>query len=474
MVTTESKSVGGRRTAAPPYRIALYGGSFNPPGIHHREIAEALAREFDEVLIVPCGPRPDKPVTNDVEPVFRAAMVDMTFRGMPRVRVDLFDLESPTFTRTYQLESLYSRRGEVWHVVGADLIKRGAGGGSFIHREWDHGRELWENGRFAVITRPGYHLDPADRPPTSVLIEIQNDGASSVVRERVFHHQSIEGMVLPQVERYIAGHKLYRGTKPPRSSALTLPEPRIMVIADPDNKQAVQLAEQFPALEPEEPNLIVVIGGDGTMLRAIREHWRLRIPFFGINAGHIGFLLNNTTLTEFARRHLVLQQLPLLRVETVNAYGEHHESLAFNDAWVERDSGQSAWIQVKVDGHERLPKLVGDGVLVATAAGSASYARAMGATPLPFDTPAIMLVGSNVLRPAFWKPVVLPMDATVEFNNLDPNKRPLRAFLDGNSEEEVVSMRVSVSQTAAVELAFDPDFNPAEKLAQIQFPISGI
>lgn len=472
MTRTESKAATGRKSGAEKRpQIALYGGSFNPPGIHHRLIAEALSRDFDEVLIVPCGPRPDKPVTNDVEPIFRAAMVDMTFQGMPRVRVDLFDLESPTFTRSHELDRIFSARGDVWHVVGADLIKRGGKSGSFIHREWEQGERLWNEGRFAIITRPGFELDDGDLPPHARLFQIDDDSASSLVRERVFHHQPIEGMVLPRVGRYITSHKLYRGTKPPRSTTITLADPKVMVIADPNNPQAMRLAEKFPSgLEPEDPDLIVVIGGDGTMLRAIREHWRRRIPFYGINAGHIGFLLNDSARTKFDRHTLMVQQLPLLRVETMNAYQEHHESLAFNDAWVERNTGQSAWIQVNVDGHERLPRLVADGALVATAAGSASYARAMGATPLPFDTPAIMLVGSNVLKPAFWKPVVLPMDAVVEFVNLDPAKRPLRAFLDGRPEDDVISMKVSVSNTAAVELAYDPDLNPAEKLARLQFP----
>ena len=102
--------------------IAIFGGSFNPPGAHHRVIAEQLAAQFDELLIIPCGPRPDKPVTNDVDPVYRAAMVDMTFRGIPGVRVELFDLESRTFTRQVALEEQHRTRGEVYHVIGSDLL----------------------------------------------------------------------------------------------------------------------------------------------------------------------------------------------------------------------------------------------------------------------------------------------------------------------------------------------------------------
>ncbi|MCE9519467.1 MAG: hypothetical protein K8R87_07945 [Verrucomicrobia bacterium] len=72
-----------------PRRIALFGGSFNPPGLHHRRIAEILAARFDEVRVVPCGPRPDKPGVSEVPGPFRAALCDLTFGDLDRVEKDL-------------------------------------------------------------------------------------------------------------------------------------------------------------------------------------------------------------------------------------------------------------------------------------------------------------------------------------------------------------------------------------------------
>ena len=74
-------------------KIAVYGGSFNPPGLHHRHIVQELCRHFDSVLVVPCGPRPEKPSNDSIPPVYRAAMADVIFSGLPQVEVDLFDLE---------------------------------------------------------------------------------------------------------------------------------------------------------------------------------------------------------------------------------------------------------------------------------------------------------------------------------------------------------------------------------------------
>ena len=152
-------------------RIAVFGGSFNPPSLHHRELVAALASQFDRVIIVPHGPRPDKPATSDVAPVHRAVMNDLAFRGIPNVRLELFDLEALTFTRTDELERMFSSEGEIWHVVGSDIIQGGATGESFVHRVWDRGPELWNTLRFAVVRRTGFTILPEDLPPHHEIVK---------------------------------------------------------------------------------------------------------------------------------------------------------------------------------------------------------------------------------------------------------------------------------------------------------------
>jgi NAD kinase len=230
------------------------------------------------------------------------------------------------------------------------------------------------------------------------------------------------------------------------------------------------LADRLRRYESTNPEFILVVGGDGTMLRAIRQHWRDRLPFYGVNVGHLGFLLNDRDRLDFWEQPLRLYQLPLLWVEMTTADGSRREELAFNDCWVEREGGQTAWVEVSVNGRVRMPKVVADGMLVATAAGSTSYARAMGATPLPFNAQLLTLAGSNVLHPEFWHPAVLTSDSVVSVRNLDPAKRPLRGFIDGVGQGAVLAMVVRVSNIAAVELLFTREHDPVAKLAVLQFP----
>ena len=177
--------------------LAIFGGSFNPPGRHHRQIAEELSRHFERVVVVPCGPRDDKPKTSDLEAIHRAAMVDMNFRGLPKVRVDLFDLEANTFTRTHQLEDRYQEEGTPWHVVGADLLQGGGRGESFIQRVWENGPQVWNQLRFAVVDRPGYELAEEDLPPHHRRISVAELGASTDIRSRLFHRESVDGLLPP-------------------------------------------------------------------------------------------------------------------------------------------------------------------------------------------------------------------------------------------------------------------------------------
>ncbi len=455
--------------------IALFGGSFNPPGIHHRRIAESLSKQFDEVIIVPCGPRPDKLTTNDIAPLYRSIMADIGFRGLPNVRVELFDLEQATFTRTHELQKRFEHLGRLWHVVGSDLTEKSADGLSFIQRVWELGPQVWEDFHFAVVAREGHVCVPDDLPPKHKVIHSQIEGDSTLVRERLFRRQSIAGLVTPDVEAYIKRHGLYRGRIPARSTRFSLAEPRVLLEFDHRNPKAVSWAESIREFVDEEnPNCIVVFGGDGTMLHAIRKHWRRRLPIFGVNAGHLGFLLNNAddVLGKFPPENMVLRQLPLIYVEMQLTDGHWVHALAFNDAWVERSTGQSAWLEIKVNGQVRLPKMVCDGALVSTAAGSTAYAQAMGCSPLLADTPALLLVGSNVMSPRDWTSIIVSQDVAIEFRSLSTERRPLRGFVDGVPQGEVVKLRARLSRIAAVELAFLSHHDMAEKIAQIQFPTS--
>jgi NAD kinase len=280
-------------------------------------------------------------------------------------------------------------------------------------------------------------------------------------------------LVGPDVAEYVERHRLYRPTLPARTTRIHLDDPRLLIEVADRNPKAREWAARFRPFErPDDPNCVLVIGGDGTMLHAIQKHWRRRVPFYGINAGHVGFLMNDPkdALANFPPPELIARQMPMLYAEMQTSDGGWKTGLSFNDVWVERSTGQSAWVQVSVNNQVRLPKVVCDGVLTSTAAGSTAYAMSMGAQPLLADTPAWLMVGSNVMQPLNWKSALLSLESIIEVRSLDPEKRPMYGYLHGVLMGEVTAMAVRISRIAAAELAFNPHHDLAEKIAQIQFP----
>lgn len=455
-------------------RITLYGGSFNPPTCAHRVNVEAALDRFDEVVVIPRGCGSDKPTTYDISPRHRAVMVDLAFRDLPRVRVVHSDLEREVFTRTWELDELYRPEGEVWHLVGTDLI-RTADGRCPIRDEWHRGEELWNSCRFAVTFRAGSPCADEHLPPRHQLMPSGPSTASSEVRDRVFKRLPYEDMVLPEIAAYIERWGLYRG-RPPVSKSPFRPE-RLLpkVVADPENPEAVELAQRVERARGDgPPNCVLVLGGDGMFMRSIRDDWKLRLPFYGLNLGHVGHFMNELgqgqdPLDFLKRQDLVIRQSPMLNVEWEDEAGRRHVELGVNDAWLRNAAGQSAWIRLAVDGKERIANVSGDGVLVASALGSTGYAWNLGATPL-FDQPGLIVAGIVPNRFLNWTPVHEPVDAVVELTALDIAKRPVEAFIDSVPKGRARSMTVRASRTAAVELVFTPEDDLDRKRERYQYP----
>lgn len=192
-------------------RIAVFGGSFNPPGLHHREIVERLSQEFDLVLVIPCGFRPDKAAAKQVSAEQRKEMIRLTFSEMEKVEVLYFDLEAGVFTPTFkldeQLSSMYD--GELWHAIGTDIIQGGANGRSEIHQLWYRGEDLWTKLNFAILNRSNVPACPADFPRKSLLVRFDNPGSSTEIRKRTADGEAIQHLVTPEVAEFIASENLY-------------------------------------------------------------------------------------------------------------------------------------------------------------------------------------------------------------------------------------------------------------------------
>ncbi len=461
-------------------RIAVFAQNFNPPTTYDAEVAQALSdlRDpfnpedtfFEEILIVPSGLRPGKASIEHVTSLDRAAMVDLGFQGIPRCRVDLFDLEHQVYTSNIQFLERYSDLGEVWQVVHEDVVRQSARERSSMERTWISGQELWERGRFIVLTE---ELKLASRfyPPTSRFLQITRKiPRGAVIRGEIFHEErwQYRDWLVSGVAQYIRSRRLYQGPNlaNPYRAQLDVQQPLLVTDDDGDyrNPKTAELRDALGLTSAERlteasPTCVIVLGGDGTMMRAIRKHWRLRVPFIGINAGHRGFHLNQPP--EQGPRSLFAQpleiyQFPMLTVRWKDPQGEWHETNAYQDAWIQQ-AYSTVWISMYENDRCRYERLVADAALVALPVGSTGYARAMGAQACPLTVPQLTFAAAcfnDHSVPSRYTPRTMSIDTEVSFKNLQPGRRSPMAIADGVPLGIADEMRIRVSRVASALVAY--------------------
>lgn len=222
---------------------------------------------------------------------------------------------------------------------------------------------------------------------------------------------------------------------------------------------------------PEQADVIVVLGGDGYMLRALHAHTHLHKPFYGMKQGTVGFLLNQYDEDQLLQRIIMAEPVMLhpLAMTATDLAGDTHHSQAINEVALWRQSNQAAHLRIKVNDVVRVPQLVADGVLLATSAGSTAYNLSVRGPILPLGTDALALTPISPFRPRRWNGAILPGQARVEVEVLNPHKRPVSATADAFEVRDVQCVSMHLAIDTEYTLLFDPDHSLEERILQEQF-----
>ena len=240
----------------------------------------------------------------------------------------------------------------------------------------------------------------------------------------------------------------------------------------PGAKAAMEeLTGKFGNHQPEDCDVIVPLGGDGFVLHCLHEYIDLEKPIYGMNRGTVGFLLNEYSADDLLERIANANEEPLhpLTMVAQTADGKTVEARAFNEVSILRSTRQSANLRILVDGQEALDKLIADGVLVATAAGSTAYNLSAHGPVIPIGSDLMAVTPVSAFRPRRWRGALLPHTATVRFENLDPKKRPLAASADHTEVDNIESMEVSQLASKTVRMLFDEGHSLNERILREQF-----
>ena len=240
----------------------------------------------------------------------------------------------------------------------------------------------------------------------------------------------------------------------------------------PDAENALRvLTEKYESVDPDDADVIVALGGDGFMLEAIHRNMARQLPIYGMNRGTVGFLLNqydeDNLLDRLDKAHE--EKLRPLRMRVTSDSGIQQDSYGFNEISLLRQTRQAATIQVSIDGKVRIEKLMCDGCLVATPAGSTAYNLSANGPILPIGSGVLALTPISAFRPRRWQGAVLPQTATIKLTILDHYKRPVSAVADAHEVRNVAEVLISVDREKEATLLFDPDHNLEERILNEQF-----
>lgn len=231
------------------------------------------------------------------------------------------------------------------------------------------------------------------------------------------------------------------------------------------------LQERYGKTSCTDADVIVALGGDGFMLQTLHKYIKKGIPFYGMNRGTVGFLMNSykeDNLLEYMQKAAEITLHPLkMRVTTTD--GKKSNALAFNEVSLLRQSRQTADINIYINGKLKLSNLMCDGILVSTPAGSTAYNLSAHGPILPLDSNVLALTPISAFRPRRWHGAILPCDAEVVFDIMQSEKRPISAVADFTEIRNVSKVTIYEDRSIGLNLLFDPEYSLEERVLNEQF-----
>ena len=215
--------------------------------------------------------------------------------------------------------------------------------------------------------------------------------------------------------------------------------------------------------------VILVLGGDSAMLKAISTYYALHVPFYGLNYGTVGFLLNQSdpaVIQELTDDNVRLVPIKLLRADAYDQNGQLVGTyMAVNDVVIERSSAQTARVNVQLNGEEYWRKLRCDGVLLCSPVGSTAYNLQNGGPILPITA------NTNILSPISGSDATLCIIACEDRVTISAEVdkyRPVRCSIDGRRVKGVVKVVVETSPVT-VHLGFAASQDLHKRVQRLQF-----
>ena len=244
---------------------------------------------------------------------------------------------------------------------------------------------------------------------------------------------------------------------------------KFQIISDKNKKSSKiknLLLKKIKSHKFKKENLTIVIGGDGFMLQTLKKNKNLKKNFYGINSGNYGFLMN-----KFSQKNIIknllranIVSISPLEMTVKNKKNQIKKSIAINEVSVLRQSRQAAYLSIKQGSRQIIKKLVSDGVLVSTPAGSTAYNLSVHGPILSLHSKKLSISPISAFRPRRWKGKIVNDKSKILIKNLNPSKRPISAVADNLEVRNAKSIVIKTNNKIKFNLLYDKNRSLQKKI----------
>jgi len=253
---------------------------------------------------------------------------------------------------------------------------------------------------------------------------------------------------------------------------------KLIIISD-KNLKSIRIKKSIISIlkknKPLKSNLVIVVGGDGFMLQTLKKYKSMNKFFYGINSGNYGFLMNKFSKKNFIKNLNKSKMISISPIEmVVSNKNKSKKYLAINEVSILRQSRQAANLSIKNNSSYIMRKLVSDGVLVSTPAGSTAYNLSVNGPILSLDSKKISIASISAFRPRRWAGKIVSDKSKIIIENLHAMKRPVSAVADNVEIRNAKKVIVTVNKKIKFNLLYDKNKSLQKKikLEQVRKSIS--
>ena len=244
---------------------------------------------------------------------------------------------------------------------------------------------------------------------------------------------------------------------------------KIQIISDNNFKSLKIKKLLLKALKKEQIkrlNLVIVIGGDGFMLQTLKKNKNSNKLFYGVNSGNYGFLMNkfsSKNINKNLNKSNMISISPL-EMTVKNNKNQIKKYLAINEVSILRQSRQAASLSINYGSKQLIKKLVSDGVLVSTPAGSTAYNLSVHGPILSLNSKKLSISPISPFRPRRWRGKVVGDRSKILIKNLNPKKRPISAVADNIEVRNAKNIIIKTNQKIKFNLLYDQNKSLQKKI----------